>query len=248
MIKGWHSLARLDRNLKLALLANLCVGFSFVGISSLLFNFFLDGLNFDPVFIGNLNGIGLLAFTLSALPSGILGARFGLRGTAMTGDFIAGLGIAGFLLSALLPHTVWHTSMMVTLGIAYAGGAMGMVNLVSIDHSQRSAADAVETAGGLTDAGLQLYRGWRLCAHGGVLSPTGDRFSHGVRLRPDDELNRGGAQPVWTGDCLRSMGADCLRDHQHQLVAENGYRRAERGTDYCRGRLPGPLPGKRSRS
>src|SRR5512146_1317796 len=117
IIDGLRSIEKLNRNVKLVLLTNLCIGIAFVGISSLITNLYLASLKFDSVFIGNLNGIGLLSFTLAALPSGMLGARFGLRRTAVAGEFITALGIALFLLSIHLPQEWWQLSMAVSMAI-----------------------------------------------------------------------------------------------------------------------------------
>jgi MFS family permease len=129
IFEGLRSIGKLDRNVKLVLTANLCIGIAFVGISSLITNLYLASLKFDSVFIGNLTGIGLLSFTLAALPAGMLGSRFGLRRTAVIGEFVTALALAAFLLAASLPASVWPLVMTIATTIAYAAGAAGMVNM-----------------------------------------------------------------------------------------------------------------------
>ena len=129
IIEGLRSIGKLDRNIKLVLLANLCIGFAFVGISSLITNLYLASLKFDSVFIGNLTGMGLLSFTLAALPAGMLGGRFGLRRMAVIGFLITAIALAAFLLSVHLPVAMWQVVMTITTALSYAGGAAGMVNM-----------------------------------------------------------------------------------------------------------------------
>lgn len=129
MVKGLLSILKLDRNVKLVLMANLGIGIAFIGISGLITNLYLASLMFDSVFIGNLTGIGLLSFTLAALPAGMLGSRFGVRRIAVIGEFVTAAGLAAFLLAIYLPVAVWPLVMTIAMAVAYAGGAAGMVNM-----------------------------------------------------------------------------------------------------------------------
>jgi MFS family permease len=129
MIQGLLSIRKLDRNVKLVLIANLCIGAAFIGVSSLILNLYLASLKFDSVFIGNLNGIGLLAFTLAALPAGMLGSRFGVRRVAVIGMFFTAFAKALFLFSVFLPESFWQVVMTITAALAFGGGAAGMVNM-----------------------------------------------------------------------------------------------------------------------
>ena len=68
-----------NRNLYLFFGVWACVGFSYAGLHSVLFNLYLARLDFDIGFVGVVNGSGLLFLTLFAFPAGWLGRRFGSR-------------------------------------------------------------------------------------------------------------------------------------------------------------------------
>lgn len=109
------SFARLDRSVRLFLYVNLVVGFAFTGIQLVLMNLYLASLGFNPVLIGNVNGIGTLAWALSAIPAGLIGARLGLRGTTAAGYGMVTLGTSLFMLTApLLPADLWPAGFSVS--------------------------------------------------------------------------------------------------------------------------------------
>jgi hypothetical protein len=59
-----------DRDLVLFMFASALVGFClFGGIFSLLFNLYLLRLGYGPVFVGQVNAIGSLAFALASRPA-----------------------------------------------------------------------------------------------------------------------------------------------------------------------------------
>jgi MFS family permease len=123
-----RSMLNFDPSVRLIFLVNLLVGIVYFGITLLLNNLYVASLNFDTVFIGNLNGMGLLAFTLAAVPAGLVGARMGLRGTTAAGYTLGAAGMALFLLTTRLPAAWWQPWMIASQLVGFIGGSIFIVN------------------------------------------------------------------------------------------------------------------------
>ena len=112
-----------SRDVRLYLITAALSGFTIDGVRAVLLNLYLLRLGYDPEFIGLVNAAAALAFTVSCLPAGALGNRWGSRRMTIIG---VGLLAAG---SGLLPlvesiPTPWQagwllaTSTLFGLGLA----------------------------------------------------------------------------------------------------------------------------------
>ncbi len=93
------------------------------GIYAVIFNLFLLRLGYGPDFIGLINALGLLVFTLVSLPAGLLGARKGTRRMMRLGIMVmmvaAGLGpVAEFLPAAF--RAAWLIAVFIGLNLGLA--------------------------------------------------------------------------------------------------------------------------------
>lgn len=98
-----HALLQFHADVYRYLIAAGLVGFSYFGFVSVLLNLFLLRLGYGTDFIGLVNGSTALAFALSSLPAGALGARIGMRRAAMTGMGFLAAGVTLVPFAALLP-------------------------------------------------------------------------------------------------------------------------------------------------
>lgn len=98
----WQILRGLNRDMRLYLLADGLSGLTVDGgIYPVVFNLYLLRLGYDAMFIGAVNGLGLLAYGLFSLAAGWLGSRFSTRK-------LIGLGLGLMTLGcALLPLAEW---------------------------------------------------------------------------------------------------------------------------------------------
>jgi MFS family permease len=85
---------RFGRNARLFLLSQLLAGIA-SGVYSLLFNLYLIRLGYNEEFIGQVNGLSVLATGLVAFPAGLLADRIGRRRTMIVGAFIPALAYLG---------------------------------------------------------------------------------------------------------------------------------------------------------
>lgn len=132
MLRAYAAALRaLTHNVRLYLFATGLIGFAFDGgVFSVLFNLYLLRLGFGPEFIGQVNSAGLLAFALSSLPAGPIGARFGIRATMIVGLIMMTVGGAATALATNLPAR-WHGPTIMALWIVmFVGLALYFVNSV----------------------------------------------------------------------------------------------------------------------
>ncbi len=93
-----QQLRSLNRDVQLFLFSSGTMGFTLLnGIFPVLFNLYLLRLGYGPEFIGSVNAAGLLAYSVSSFPAGMVARRLGVR-RAMA------LGVAlSMIFSAMLP-------------------------------------------------------------------------------------------------------------------------------------------------
>src|SRR5688500_8035495 len=100
-----RTLRDLNRNVLLYLAATAGLGLAFDGgVFSVLFNLYLLRLGFGPEFIGQVAGAGLLSFSLTSLPAGSIGERWGYRHVMVAGLVMIVAGGILLPLSPLLPN------------------------------------------------------------------------------------------------------------------------------------------------
>lgn len=145
-------LGRVSRNVRIYLLATSVLGFTLDGgVFAVLFNLFLLRLDFGPEFIGQINSAGLLAFALSSIPAGALGARLGNRRMMLAGLAMMVGGGAVVPLAPLLMDGWVPMVLSVAYIILYTGLALYFVNSVPFvmdisSVAERSHAFSMQTA------------------------------------------------------------------------------------------------------
>ena len=117
-----------SRDVRLMLLAYATAGFCYFGIMSVLRNVYLLRLGYGPQFIGLFNGAAWVTFTVSSLPAGALGKRWGSRRTMIAGISLIVLGYGLLPLVEMMPSALWDGWLLVTNSLAYLGGALWAVN------------------------------------------------------------------------------------------------------------------------
>lgn len=111
-----------NHNIRLILGVTVLLGFTFEGgLFSVLFNLYLLRLGYDTAFIGFINGIGPLAFTLATFPIGLLSRRWDNRRIFLMGMVVATVGFVAVPLMELLPPLWQQTGLLVAMAIFFAG-------------------------------------------------------------------------------------------------------------------------------
>jgi MFS family permease len=82
-----------SRNMRLFLVAEILLGFTWNGVRVVLLNLYVLRLGYGPEFVGLLSAVGSLVFALSCPPAGTMGTRRGSRRMLIAG---MGLTAAGF--------------------------------------------------------------------------------------------------------------------------------------------------------
>ena len=151
MIAYLLSIVKFDRSVKLYIFAMSMVGFAYIGIYSVLYNLFILKLGFDINFLGMLTASGQITWALCAFPAGMVGARFGLRRTLITGYLIVALATALNYSVPLMPHNTWGMVLFLSNIAIWIGAALITVNgtpyLMTIaPESDRNTAFTIQVA------------------------------------------------------------------------------------------------------
>ena len=94
MIAAYLAKLRLfNRDVRLYLVTAVLRGLAWDGIRVVLLNLYLLRLGYGPEFIGIVNGLGALAFSLFCLPAGLLDRRWGSRRLLIAGLSMSALGL-----------------------------------------------------------------------------------------------------------------------------------------------------------
>ncbi|MEM7111749.1 MAG: MFS transporter [Chloroflexota bacterium] len=111
-----------NRNIRLILGVTVLLGFTFEGgLFSVLFNLYLIRLGYDTAFIGFINGIGPLAFTLSTFPVGLLSRRWDNKRLFLLGMVVATIGFISIPLMEFLPGQWQQTGLLLGMAVFFAG-------------------------------------------------------------------------------------------------------------------------------
>lgn len=119
---------RFSHDVRMYLITSAMIGFSYMGIVSVLLNLYLLRLGYGPVFIGWVAGSTALAFALSSLPAGAFGSRWGNRRVVITGVALVGASIAVLPLVEMLPIAWQASSVLATRLLGGFGFALYSVN------------------------------------------------------------------------------------------------------------------------
>jgi MFS family permease len=147
-------LSALERDVKLFLFSSSTVGFAIMsGIYPVLFNLYLLRVGYQVEFIGTVNAVGLLAYALLALPSGMLAARWGTRCTMVIGLALSTVCYALQPLVEFFPGPVGSIWILACRVLAAVGLALYYVNsipfLANATHpDERDYAYSVQMAAG----------------------------------------------------------------------------------------------------
>jgi MFS family permease len=147
----WKMLRLFRRDVRLFFVTAALVGFAWDGVRAVLFNLYLLRLGFGPEFVGLVNAVGALAFSLMCLPAGAMGTRWSSRTMLIAG---AGLLTAGLCLLPLAGSLAgsWRTGwLLVTSVLSYLGFALYLVNglpfmMVATGPKERNHAFSVHIA------------------------------------------------------------------------------------------------------
>ena len=151
MTQYWKIIRNFSPSVLYYTLALSAVGFAYFGVSAVIYNLFLLRLGFSPELIGQVNGIGQLAWATAALPASLLG-RLGLRKIVVWGNLIIALGYTLLLLVNRTPET-WQVTWLFAMNIMiWVGAALITVNGLPLLFSassphERHHAIAVSNAG-----------------------------------------------------------------------------------------------------
>lgn len=127
------------------------MGFGIEGVYNVLLNLFMLRLGYGPEFIGLINATGLLAFALTSLPAGLLGAKVSATRLMKMGGGMALLGATLLPMAEALP-TDWRQSWLVfQYVVMLAGFAFFFVNgapylMNSVKTEQKTQAFAIKSA------------------------------------------------------------------------------------------------------
>ena len=127
------------------------MGFGIEGVYNVLLNLFLLRLGYGTEFIGLINAAGLLAFALTSLPAGLLGARISATRLMKMGGVMALLGAIMLPLAEALP-AAWRQSwllshyvlMLAGFAFFFVNGAPYLMN--SVKTGQKTQAFAIKSA------------------------------------------------------------------------------------------------------
>jgi MFS family permease len=133
------------------LLSSALIGFSNFGITNVLLNLYLLRLGYGPEFIGLVNGSAAVAFACSALPSGALGTRLGVRRMMLLGVFCLLVCAVMLPLVEFLPATWRSGGIVVSRLLSGLGFALYMVNanpflVAATDSAGRNHAFSMQVA------------------------------------------------------------------------------------------------------
>lgn len=113
---------QLNRNMRLFLATAFILGFTFEGgFFAVLFNLYLLRLGYDTAFIGFINGVGPLAFTLAAFPIGILSRTWDTRRIFIWGMSISTAGFFIIPLAEALPLFLQQAAIISGVVIFFIG-------------------------------------------------------------------------------------------------------------------------------
>lgn len=122
-------MSMLSRDVRLYLVASATVGFAILnGIYPVLFNLYLLRLGYGPQFVGLVNAVGLFGYALSALPSGVIASRLGLRRTMIVGVTVSAVCYGLQPLAELCVSPLRETWLLGSRLLAVVGLALFFVN------------------------------------------------------------------------------------------------------------------------
>lgn len=127
------------------------LGFAVDGVYAVLLNLYLLRLGYDTSFIGQVNAVGLMAFALTSLPAGILGARLSSTLMMRLGFGSLLIGTVGLPFVEFIPSGLQSIWLMATYAFILAGFSLFFVQgapflLSTVAEERKNSAFAMMTA------------------------------------------------------------------------------------------------------
>ena len=156
-----------SRDVRLYLTTWALLGFSWMGITGVLFNLYLLRLGYGPEFVGLVNGASWLTFAVLPVPAAALGRRWGSRRTMAAG---MGLIVVGLVLAPMaesIPTSLRAGWLLGSYSLGFLGGLLyllmsGVFLMAATGEEERDHAFSMQWA-------LQPLAGFAGSLIGGVL-------------------------------------------------------------------------------
>lgn len=128
MVNYLYRLGTFNRDVRLFLVANVLLGFTYFGIYALLLNLYLHRLGYDAKFVGLVNAVGPLAFAVCSLPAGVLSQRWRSRRALMVGFTLETLGFGLLPVGEFMPSP-WRAGwLLASYMLSWVGATFFVVN------------------------------------------------------------------------------------------------------------------------
>lgn len=140
-------------DVRIILIVSAISSFTMDGVVPVVFNLYLLRMGFGPAFVGLVNSIALLVFSVASLPAGTLGARYGARTVMVWGVAITLVSAWAIAITDLLPRAIVSAWVIGAFSLLYLGIALYWVNsspaLINLSaHSEQSRVISVQSAFG----------------------------------------------------------------------------------------------------
>jgi len=123
-----NAMRHFSHDVRMYLVVSALYGIAYFGINSVLLNLYLLRLDYGNEFIGLVNASTALAFALTSIPAGAIGARWGYRYTVIAGVALVGAGSGLLPLAEYLPLASRSYGIIATRLCTGFGFALYVVN------------------------------------------------------------------------------------------------------------------------
>lgn len=124
----YRALRGYSRDVRIILIASAISSFTMDGVFPVVFNLYILRMGFDAEFVGTVNAVGLLLFSVAALPAGSLGTRWGARTAMVLGVSMTLASAWAVALTDLLPTAWIPWWITIAYSLLYSGIAFYWVN------------------------------------------------------------------------------------------------------------------------
>lgn len=133
-----------SRDVRIILVASAISSFTMDGVFPVVFNLYILRMGFDAEFVGMVNAVGLLLFSVAALPAGSIGTRFGARAAMVAGvscTLVSAWAVAftDLVPTAWIPWWITIAYSLLYIGIAFywVNCSPALINLSPKPEQQR---------------------------------------------------------------------------------------------------------------
>jgi len=117
-----------SRDVRIILVASAISSFTMDGVFPVVFNLYILRMGFDAEFVGMVNAVGLLLFSVAALPAGSIGTRFGARAAMIAGVSCTLISAWAVAFTDLVPVAWIPWWITIAYSLLYIGIAFYWVN------------------------------------------------------------------------------------------------------------------------